>query len=280
MNTPALALCLLAVAVALPARAQQGAAPLAALNQARAQGCQGQPGHRSGLGAEPRLDRAAERLAQGQPLQAALAAEGYRAQRAAMVALRGYRGSAGLAQGMRQKACNTLLDGQWQHAGVHLQGDASWLVFAAPFSPPQPQEEAQIQAEMLQRVNQARAQARQCGAQFFGSAGPLRLQPQLHRAALAHAADMAEHSYFSHGGRDGSQVGDRASRAGYAWQRIGENLAAGQTTAAQAVQGWLASPGHCANLMQPAYTEMGLAYVVNLRSTEGIYWVQVLGTPR
>jgi uncharacterized protein YkwD len=61
---------------------------------------------------------------------------------------------------------------------------------------------------------------------------------------------------------------------------VGENLAAGQTTAAQAVQGWLDSPGHCANLMQPGFTQMGLAFAVNLQSPQGIYWAQVLGTPR
>lgn len=280
MKTLALALWMVALGASLPTLAQPAPDHLAALNQARAQGCQGQPGPRTRLSADPRLDRAAQRLGRGQRLQDALAAEGYRAERAAVVALRGYRGARGLAQGLSQQACKTLLDGSWQHAGMHLQGEDSWLVFAAPFSPPAPQDAAQVQAEVLQRVNQARSQARHCGSEFFGSAAPLRLQPQLHRAAQAHAADMAEHSYFSHGGRDGSQVGERASRAGYAWQRIGENLAAGQATAAKAVQGWLASPGHCANLMQPAYTEMGLAYVVNLRSTEGIYWVQVLGTPR
>lgn len=258
----------------------QEAPGLQAINQARARGCEGRAGQASSLALEPRLQRAAERLSRGQGLEAAMTAEGYRAQRASMIALRGYRDATGLAQGLGQHACNTLVEAQWRQVGFHQKGDASWVILAAPFAPPQPQDEAQVRAEVLQLVNQARSQARRCGTQTFGSAAPLRLNTQLHRAAQLHAADMAAHSYFSHTGRDGSQVADRASRADYAWRRIGENLAAGQTTPAAAVQGWLDSPGHCANLMQPAYTEMGLAYVVNQQSREGIYWVQVLGQPR
>lgn len=253
---------------------------LAALNQARQAGCQGRPGRTPALAQELRLQRAAERMARGQDLQAALNAEGYRAQRAGVVALRGYASANALAQGLARHACDTLVDPAWQQAGLHQRGDAGWVILAIPFSPPQPQDEAQVRAEILQRVNQARTLARRCGNQSMASAPPLQFNAELHRSAELHAADMARHGYFSHTGRDGSQVADRANRSGYAWRRIGENLAAGQTTAEAAVQGWLDSPSHCANLMQPAYTEMGLAYAVNPQSREGIYWVQVLGTPR
>lgn len=91
---------------------------------------------------------------------------------------------------------------------------------------------------------------------------------------------MARHNYFSHSGRDGSHVAERASRTGYPWRAIGENIAAGQMQADAAVQGWLNSPGHCANLMSPTYTEMGAAFAVNSRSSAGIYWVQVFGAAR
>jgi uncharacterized protein YkwD len=47
-----------------------------------------------------------------------------------------------------------------------------------------------------------------------------------------------------------------------------------------AVDGWLKSPGHCVNLMRPQYTELGLAYSVNLARDNSVYWVQVFGTPR
>ena len=51
-------------------------------------------------------------------------------------------------------------------------------------------------------------------------------------------------------------------------------------TADVAVQGWLKSPGHCANIMSPDFSEMGAAFAVNPKSSAGIYWVQVLGAAR
>jgi uncharacterized protein YkwD len=111
----------------------------------------------------------------------------------------------------------------------------------------------------------------------FQAAPPLRLNPTLAGVATAHAADMARYSYFSHTGRDGSNVDGRATRAGYPWRAIGENIAAGQMTADTVVQGWINSPGHCANIMSPAFSEMGAAFVVNNQSSQGIYWAQVFG---
>ena len=61
---------------------------------------------------------------------------------------------------------------------------------------------------------------------------------------------------------------------------VAENIAAGQQTAAEVVAGWLASPGHCANIMGPNFVHMGVSYVVNPKSRIGIYWAQVFGRPR
>lgn len=136
------------------------------------------------------------------------------------------------------------------------------------------------QAQVLALVNEARTQPRLCGTAPFGAARPLRLNSALQEVSATHAADMANHGYFEHTGRDGSRVSDRASRAGYDWRAIGENIASGQTTAAMAVQGWLKSPGHCANIMSPDFSEMGAAFAVNSKSSAGIYWVQVFGSAR
>ncbi len=90
---------------------------------------------------------------------------------------------------------------------------------------------------------------------------------------------MARHSNMAHTGSDGSTPADRATRAGYRWRSVGENIAAGQTTPEAAVESWLKSPPHCANLMAPQFTEMGVAYSVDTASKAGIYWAQLLGTP-
>jgi uncharacterized protein YkwD len=91
---------------------------------------------------------------------------------------------------------------------------------------------------------------------------------------------MARNNYFSHSSRDGTTPAQRVERAGYRYRTTGENIAAGQTQPEAAVAGWIKSPGHCANLMNPAFTEMGTAYAVNAKSAMGVYWTQAFGAPR
>jgi uncharacterized protein YkwD len=60
---------------------------------------------------------------------------------------------------------------------------------------------------------------------------------------------------------------------------VGENLATGIMTPEEAVSGWLHSPHHCANLMEPRFTQMGVAFAVNERDEAGVYWTQEFGRP-
>ncbi len=126
---------------------------------------------------------------------------------------------------------------------------------------------------LVSAVNSARAHPRMCGSQSFGAASPVAWNGQLERAAYTHTADMVIHDYFDHVGTDGSTVGTRATRAGYDWRRVGENLARANRTAEEVVDLWLASPGHCANLMHPSFTEMGV-------NEQDGYWTQVFGRRR
>ena len=92
----------------------------------------------------------------------------------------------------------------------------------------------------------------------------LRPNDRLQRAALNHGNDMVEHRYFAHQGRNGSQPAERIRAAGYLsgagqW-RIGENLAwgTGELATPKAIMAaWMASTGHRANILQPAYREIG-----------------------
>jgi uncharacterized protein YkwD len=166
---------------------------------------------------------------------------------------------------------------EFLEAGFYQLGAQTWVLLADPFSPPAAAQADEVQARVLALVNEARSQPRHCGEQAFAAAPSLRLNPALYGLARTHAAEMARYDYFSHTGRDGSTVDGRATRAGYPWHAIGENIAAGQVTADAAVRGWISSPGHCANIMSPAFREMGTAFVVNIRSSHGIYWAQVFG---
>jgi uncharacterized protein YkwD len=154
-------------------------------------------------------------------------------------------------------------------------------VIAAPFAPSLEMSAQAAGQRLLELVNQARATPRSCGGRAFGAARPLRWNDTLAEASRLHAEDMARNNYFSHGGRDGSNPSQRVERAGYRYRATGENIAAGsQMTPDNAVAGWIKSPGHCANLMNPAFSDMGAAFAVDARSEMGVYWTQAFGAPR
>ena len=71
----------------------------------------------------------------------------------------------------------------------------------------------------------------------------------------------------------------RVTNAGYTWSSIAENIAAGTHSPAGVIQQWLNSPGHCANIMNPAYVHMGVAYAVPSTADYSIYWTQLFAAP-
>ncbi len=137
-----------------------------------------------------------------------------------------------------------------------------------------------FQAEALRRVNAHRAAGAACGARgSYPSAPALTWNTVLTDASYGHSLDMANQNYFSHTSRDGRSAGDRVTAAGYRWSLVGENIAAGYGTVANVVAGWMASDGHCANLMNPNFRDFGLACARNGTSTYGDYWTMDLGRP-
>lgn len=90
-------------------------------------------------------------------------------------------------------------------------------------------------------------------------------------AAEKHAKDMAEKNYFDHDSLDGRDPFDRMEDEGYEYSTAAENIAKGNKNAQSAINSWLDSPGHCANMMNPDLKELGMAQYKN-------YWVQVFGT--
>lgn len=131
--------------------------------------------------------------------------------------------------------------------------------------------------QVLTLTNSARAVARTCGTTTYAAAPALAYNAGLAQSAQGHASDMASKNYFSHTSQDGRTFSQRISATGYAWRTIGENIAAGQSTPAAVVNGWLQSPGHCANIMNPAFKELGVGYAYSATSTYKYYWVQDFG---
>jgi len=141
---------------------------------------------------------------------------------------------------------------------------------------------ADFRAQAVARVNSYRAAGASCGAQgTFPPAPALAWNDVLTQASLGHSDDMMALNFFSHTGSSGSSVGQRATAAGYVWSTVGENIAAGQTTVDIVMAGWLASPGHCANLMNARFRDIGLACVSGTASNSyRSYWTMTLGAAR
>ena len=131
----------------------------------------------------------------------------------------------------------------------------------------------------LELINQVRSKGTHCGDELFGPAPPVSLSGTLDTVASGHAIDMAEKNYFEHVDPAGHSPADRVRAVGYQEKLVGENIAYGPKSVDEVVQGWLDSPGHCENIMDPRFAEMGIALAPG-RAKHGLYWVQVFAEPR
>jgi uncharacterized protein YkwD len=137
---------------------------------------------------------------------------------------------------------------------------------------------ADVSERVVELVNAARSNGRRCGSERFPAAPSLSVSQKLDKAADGHARDMAKRKFFEHRGSDGSQPKDRVLRTGYQPRLTGENIAYGPESAEEVVEGWLASPGHCANIMDSRFQNIGIGLATG-RKRGQIYWVQTFGAP-
>ena len=273
---------LLAAAALLPgggAHAQNDTRLIALVNAYRAA-----PGDCSGARAAPvpglKEDAALGRvrIGTGSFPEYELERVGYDAAQVEIIHTRGAPDAASVMETIRQPYCRVLASAAWRDIGASRQGDEWTIVLARPLLPITLPEQDVVGRAILDAVNAARAVARTCGEHTYGAAPPLAWDKALGTAALAHSRDMAARRHMAHEGSDGSQAATRATRAGYNWRLVGENIAAGQTSAQEAVDGWIESPGHCANLMNPRFTDMGAGYAISRAKMPGfVYWTQVFG---
>jgi uncharacterized protein YkwD len=267
---------------------------LAVAGELRRGACAPRGGAAPALRRRTTLDRAARSFGDGLPLGEALQRAGVVATQSAGVHLRGARDADALRDLLRREFCTRLASDALTEAGAWVRGGEAWLVLSSPPLPaasggygrpglvsgaaaPDP---ARGRSEVLALVNAARAEARRCGDRAFGASPPLRVSPALEQVAQRHAEDMARRGYFDHTGADGSTPQRRIDRGGYAWSISGENLALGRMSSREAVEGWLASPGHCANIMEPRFTETGIALAAGRAPDQPTYWVQAFAAPK
>lgn len=226
------------------------------------------------------LKRVARELAHGNPLDRSLRTAGYRATHAKALKFSGHGIGGQVARMLEQGYCEKLQDAAMTEVGIYQDPRQVWIVIAAPFAPAVAMDEEAAGQRVLELVNQARRSPRNCGNTAFNAAPPLRWNEVLAEAARLHSEEMAHFNFLSHSGRDGSTAAQRVERAGYRYRAIGENIAGGQLKPEDVVAGWIDSPGHCANLMSPVFTEMGVAFAVDGTTRMGVYWTQAFGARR
>jgi len=149
-----------------------------------------------------------------------------------------------------------------------------------------------IQQKLLDAINEQRAKEVTCGDRgTFGPVHPLTWNSHLHASALEHITDLALSRTFSHDGSGTeyditgnghpSKFYERIVANGYTnYYSVGENIAGGQRTITEVMDAWMASPGHCENIMKSTYTEVGFTVIKVDGSPYLYYWGQNFGSKR
>lgn len=117
-------------------------------------------------------------------------------------------------------------------------------------------------AQVLSLVNDERAKA---------GCDPLTEESHLTKAAQDYSDQMSAGNFFSHTSPDGTTFDQRIKQAGYS-KPGAENIAKGQTSAAQVMDAWMNSEGHRANILNCSLKKLGVGV-----TTKGWYWVQDFG---
>lgn len=202
---------------------------------------------------------------------------GYRARTSRFYVAAGHAGPEQMLRGMMGQnwGRKMILDGSFRHVAVGYAASAgSYRHFwAVGFAVPAMEDRAVLAAEVLRLVNIERAKH---------GAGPLVLNPRLNKSAQFHADFMAGNDCFEHLCPGEPELGERVRRAGYDWQRVAENIAAGQEDPAEVVESWMNSPGHRRNILNPALKEIGVGYTLldqdGGKESWRHYWVQNFGS--
>ncbi len=167
-----------------------------------------------------------------------------------------------------ERTRRTLHHAAFAHAGwasaAGASGDTYWTaLWAVPLTPDGLR---RTTAEVVDLTNRERGRA---------GLPALAVDPRLTAAAQAHSADMVARDFYSHTDPDGGAPWDRAAAAGAARRTVGENIACGQRSPADVVEGWMNSPGHRANILKADFTHIGIGLAGGGRA--GTYWTQLFG---
>jgi uncharacterized protein YkwD len=130
----------------------------------------------------------------------------------------------------------------------------------------------EVRAKLFARVNEERERA---GLQ------PVHENPLLDETARRHAQDMLARSYYGHDSPEGSTALERSKAAGYRPRFVGENVARGQYSPEEVMDGWMGSEIHREHILGKLLTDVGAAVAIG-KNKNGyqVLWVQVFGRPK
>lgn len=115
--------------------------------------------------------------------------------------------------------------------------------------------------EVVRLVNEIRAQ--------YGLSA-LNADAELSRVARIKSQDMRDNGYFSHNSPTYGTPFEMMQSFGIRYRTAGENIAMGYRTPQSVVDGWMNSEGHRKNILNTAFTKIGVGYVES-----GYYWTQM-----
>lgn len=119
--------------------------------------------------------------------------------------------------------------------------------------------DAQAEQEILELINELRAEVHECAGVSYGPSPPLEMNAAAQCAARLHSWDMTERNYFAHDTPpEGTKFWDRMAATSFSGHSAWAENLAGATTPSGAVNGWLNSPGHCRNMLCGHYVEAGV----------------------
>ena len=145
----------------------------------------------------------------------------------------------------------------------------AWSVVSASVAATEPADDGAFAERVVELTNAEREHA---------GLPPLELNAQLQDAAQAYSEVLASSGCFEHTCGPVPNFADRDGQAGYSdWTSLGENIAEGYPTPEAVVAGWMASPGHGANILSADFTEIGVG-IAGGYGTFGTYWTEEFGS--
>lgn len=173
-------------------------------------------------------------------------------------------------------AWKTAMDPAWSEVGLGwAKGEDGWSIFVAFLARaariPSPPDIPALEARVLSGINAERA---------VRGLAPLALLPALQEIARAHSQDMARGAPFDHHSPATGGPENRVTRGGVAFARLAENIAMNRNAddpAATAVEGWLRSPRHRANILDPRFRQTGIGIAWGAEGD--LFFTQLFLTP-